>query len=70
MDAVMACPVFLPIGRNSMKPHTFRYYVYDKHGGCVFESSYRYDAMVWAEGNGNTIIRKDLLGNYPNKKIV
>ena len=53
-----------------MKPHTFRYYVYDQHGVCVFESSYKDDAMVWVGGNGNTLIRKDLLGNYRDKKIV
>lgn len=53
-----------------MKPHTFRYYVYDSKGTCVFDSCNKNDAMVWVGGNGNTLIRKDLIGNYPDKKIV
>lgn len=50
-----------------MKPHAFRYYVYDQQGVCIFNSSRKDEAEVWL-GNGNYIIRKDLLGNYPDKK--
>lgn len=52
-----------------MKKHTFRYYVYTQEGKCIFDSSHRADALVWCGGNGNYVVRKDLLGNYPDKKI-
>lgn len=52
-----------------MKPHSFRYYVYNKQGELVFDTAYREDAKVWAEQGGNYIIRKDFLGNYPDKRI-
>ena len=53
-----------------MKPHTFRYYVYNKDGKCIFDTSSRADALVWIGGNGNHCIRKDLLGNYPDKEVL
>lgn len=52
-----------------MKKHTFRYYVYTQEGKCIFDSSNRADALVWCRGNRNYVVRKDLLGNYPDKKI-
>lgn len=52
-----------------MKKHTFRYFVYTQDGKCIFDSSHRADALVWCGGNGNYVVRKDLLGNYPDKKI-
>lgn len=53
-----------------MRPHKFRYYVYDREGKCIFETCNKLDAETWVGGNGNSLIRKDLLGNYPDKKIL
>lgn len=52
-----------------MKPHMFRYYVYDRNGKLIFDTSSREDAKVWRFGNGYHIVRKDLLGNYPDKTL-
>lgn len=52
-----------------MKPHAFRYYVYTVLGKCIFNTSSLPEAKVWCQGNRNYIIRKDFLGNYPDKKI-
>ena len=52
-----------------MKPHTFRYYVYDRNGNLIFETSSREDAKIWGYYNGSYIVRKDLLGNYKDKTL-
>ena len=53
---------------TSMKPHTFRYFVYNPDGTKVFESSRKDEASLWlGGGSGRRMIRKDLLGNYPDK---
>ena len=51
-----------------MKPHVFRYYVYDDDGRKLFDTSSLADARVWLDGE-RYIIRKDFLGNYPDKTI-
>lgn len=53
-----------------MKPHSFRYYVYEQDGSLVEDFQNRQDALVWAGGPlKRYVVRKDLLGNYPDKKI-
>ena len=53
-----------------MKPHSFRYYVYEQDGSLVKDFQNRQDALVWAGGPlKRYVVRKDLLGNYPDKKI-
>lgn len=51
-----------------MKPHVFRYYVYDPDGTRVFDSSRKDEASLWLGGDsGRRMVRKDLLGNYQDK---
>lgn len=55
---------------KEMKPHHFRYYVY--HGDGTFFDAFntRVDALVWAGGpNNNYVVRKDIMGNYPDKRL-
>jgi hypothetical protein len=49
-----------------MKPHSFRYFVYDPDGRRVFDSSRKDEASLWL-GGGRYMVRRDLLGNYPDK---
>lgn len=51
-----------------MKPHSFRYYIFDPDGTRVFDSARKDEASLWL-GGGRYMIRKDLLGNYPDKII-
>ena len=44
----------------------FVYYVYNPDGGVVFHSCRLYEARLWL-GGGNYIVRKDLMGNTPDK---
>lgn len=46
--------------------NAYRYYVYDKDGNKVFDSSSMRDAKLWL-GGGNYMVRKDLLGKQPDK---
>ena len=53
-----------------MKQHAFWYFVYESDGTFVATFQHKYDAQVMADGPlGRYIVRKDLLGNYPDKKL-
>ena len=53
-----------------MKLHSFRYYVYEADGTPVIDFQHKYDAELWAQyPAGRYIVRKDFLGNYPDKRI-
>lgn len=53
-----------------MKPHAFWYFVYEADGKLICQFQHKHDAQVMARGPlDRKIVRKDILGNYPDKII-